>query len=150
MMAKRQRVDSDLVTEAPDPKVEEAKAKEPKAEEPKVEKAKAKKKREPLDRSTLKPEAVEHLVKGDVVKEKLEVAAVALEELGLEGTAKRMWKEAERAYAAAEREVRRIQKTGNKAEREAAKKMKKQEKIAKLRKQLEELMAAEAKGSDNA
>lgn len=120
---------------------------EPKTEEPKVEEPKAKRKREPqepLDRSKLKPEAVEHLTKGDDAKEKLEVAAVALEVLGLEGTAKRTWKEAGRVYAAAEREVRRIQKLGSKTEREAAKKVKKQEKIVKLREQLEKLMAAEA------
>lgn len=130
-MTRRQKDDADVAaTEQPD------------AEQPKAKKAK--RHQEPLDPAMLKPEAAEHLAKGDDAKQKLEVAATALEILGLEGSAKRMWREAEKAFKAAEREARRIQKAGSKQEREAARKEKKQQKIAKLRKQLDKLMADEA------
>ena len=104
-------------------------------------KTKAKREREPLDLATLKPEAAKCLANGEDAKRKLEVAAEALKVLGLEGGAKRLWKDAERAYAASVREARRIQKAGSKGEREAAKMEKKREKIVKLREQLEKLMA---------
>jgi len=143
-MARRQRSADDDTTKA-----EELKAEEPKVEEPKVEDSDGKKdkrsKPAPLDRSKLTPEALQYLLKGEDAKEKMEVAAAALELLNLKAPAKRAWDEAARIFSAAEREARRIQKDGSKEEREVAKLEKKKAKITKLRAQLEELEKLEAK-----
>jgi len=135
-MSKRQRAAVEVEVEDKETAIEETAVEE--TEEPK-----AKKQQAPLDRKKMKPEANEQLDLGEDAKIKLEVASEACSLLGLEKTAKRLWKEAERVYAATEREARRIQKAGSKEQRESAKKAKKAEKIAKLRKQLEALMAAE-------
>jgi len=142
-MARRQKSDEGTVV------IEETKVEETTEEtaEETAEETGDKKKQEPLDPATLKPEAAKCLANGEDAKRKLEVAAEALLTLGLKGGAKRLWKDAERAYAAGEREARRVQKTGSKEEREAAKKEKKKEKIAKLREQLEKLMAGEAEAA---
>ena len=135
-MARRKKdVDADATVEADEVETDEVET------DAAVEKPK--RVQEPLDPAKLKPEAAEHLAKGSEAKRTLEVAAKALEILGLEGAAKRSWKEAERAFKAAEREARKIQRAGGKEAREAAKKEKKKARIAKLREQLEKLMAAE-------
>jgi len=96
---------------------------------------------EPLDPATLKPDAAKHLAKGEDARAKLHVAAEAVELLGLGGTAKQLWEIATKAYRAAEREARRIQKASKKAERKAKMREKKLARIAKLREMLERLEA---------
>lgn len=143
-MPRRQKSDDNV------PAAGEAKPEEVKSEEAEPGKgSKAEKEQEPLDPATLKPEAAKWIENGEDAKQKLEVAAVALEILGLEGGAKLLWQAAMRAYATGEREARRIQKSGSKEAREAAKKEKKQQKIVKLREQLERLMADEAEAASD-
>lgn len=99
--------------------------------------------REPLDREKLKPEAVKYLVLGEDAKQKLQAAAAAVDLLGLKGSAKRLRRDAAKAYASAEREARRVWMAGSKEEREVAKKKRKEDKIAKLREQLQKLETEE-------
>jgi len=80
---------------------------------------------------------------GEQAKDLLERAAVCFRVLELEGTAKRLWKEAERAVIASQRVAKRVEKQGSKAEREAARKAKKAEKIRKLRERLKKLLEEE-------
>ena len=104
----------------------------------------------------LPPEAAKALEAGERAKNLLGRAAKCFEVLELEGSAKRMWREAEHAVISSQRLAKRIVRSGGKAEREAkkaeriaSKKEKKAARIAKLRAQLAELTNATEGGAGN-